>query len=123
MGQGISGSFAVNGTNFLLPPTEYGWVTRDLIGVSGNAHPVYPAVRQFEMTWGFMDMASYAQLEGFYTAIQSTGTVVIDLPKFSTTPFQFQSYTGCTLKEPEVSKFFEQHVSGVNLLVIKIKTI
>lgn len=119
--QGTSGSFSFNGVELLLPPTEYGWLSRSLIGVSGKAHPVYPAVREFEMKWDFMDSASFNQVQQFYFGIQSTGTMVVDLPYFSVTPFQFYSYTGCTLKEPEVGTFFEEHIGDVTLVIMKAR--
>lgn len=121
MGQGTSGTFAVNGTNFLLNPTEAGWISKELIGISGNARPTYPSTREFEMTWEFMDMASFNQIQSWYESVQSTGTVTVDLPKYATTPYQFYSYSGCTLKEPEVSKFFEQNVTGVSLLILRAR--
>lgn len=102
-------------------PTEAGWVNRELIGISGNGRPTYPAVREFEMTWEYMDMDAFAQIQSVYNSIQSTGTVVVDLPKWGTTPYQFYSYSGCTIKEPEVGKFFEQHVNNVSLMILKVR--
>lgn len=121
MTTGITGTYSFNGSTLLLMPTEAGWVTRDEIGISGNARPTYPAVRQFEMRWEFMDMASFAQIQALYDAIQSTGTVVVDLPKYATAPYQFYSYSGCTLKEPSVGNFFEQNVTDVSLLILRAR--
>jgi hypothetical protein len=121
MGQGTSGTYSFNGANLLLMPTEAGWMERELVGLSGNGRPTYPALRQFQMTWELMDMASFSQIQGFYDAIQSTGSVIVDLPKYGATPYQFYSYSGCTLEEPRVGKFFEQWVQGVSLLILKIK--
>lgn len=119
--QGTSGTYAFNGVVLLQMPAEASWARRDVIGITGNGRPTYPALRQFEMRWEFMDMESYNQIQGFYDAIQSTGTVVVDLPKHAVTPYQFYSYSGCTLKEPEVGKFFEKHVSDVTLTILKAR--
>ena len=117
--QGTSGTYSFNGTSLLLMPTEARWVDRAMIGITGNGRPTYPASRQFEMKWGFMSMTEFHQVQGFYNSIQSTGTVVVDLPKQGTTPYQFYSYSGCTLQEPNVGVFFETYVSDVSLLILK----
>lgn len=119
--QGTSGTFAFNGTALLLMPTDSRWVSREVLGIAGDGRPVYPLPREYEMTWELMDMASFAQIQGFYDAISYTGTVVVDLPKYATSPYTFFSYTGCTLKEPEVDKFYETHVTNVRLLILKVK--
>ena len=119
--QGTSGTYAFNGTPLLLMPTEAKWTGKDLIGISGNGRPTYPAVREFEMKWGLMDMDSFAQIQGFYNNVQSTGTYVVDLPKYATAPYQFYSYSGCTLQEPQVGIFFEQWVEDVSLLILRVK--
>jgi hypothetical protein len=121
MTQGVTGSFSFDGTELLQSPETFQWVSKELVGISGNAHPVYPAVRQFEMKWGFMEMDAFAQLQGFYDGIQSTGTVVVDLPKYASSPYSFQSYSGCTLKEPTAGNFFEYWVSDVTLTVLRIQ--
>ena len=119
--QGTSGTFSFGGTPLLLMPEEAGWVSKELIGISGNGRPTYPTVREFEMTWSMMDMDSFAQLQGFYNTIQSSGTWVVDLPKYATAPYQFYSYSGCTLKEPEIGKFFEYYAQNVQLLILMVK--
>jgi hypothetical protein len=120
MTTGTSGSYAINGTNLLLQPTEAGWVDRPLIGISGNGRATYPGVREFEMTWGLMDMASFNQIQAAYYSIQSTGTLTFDLPKFNTIPYTFYSYAGCTILEPTVGKFFEQWVTDVKLTILQV---
>ena len=119
--QGISGSFSVNGTQISLQPSEHNWVDRDSLGISGEARPMYPAVRKYSLQWGLMSMTEFNQLVGFYNTVRSSGTVVIDLPKYATTPYQFYSYSGCTLQEPTAGKFFTEWVSDVSLLILKIR--
>lgn len=120
--QGITGSFAINGSTLLLQPTEHTWVDRSNVGNSGDARPTYPAIRQYKLDWGFMSMSEYAQLESFFEYSQRTGTLVVDLPKFATSPYQFYSYSGCVIQEPTAQKFFETYVAGVSLLILKVRT-
>lgn len=122
MTQGITGTFAINGVELLAQPTEHKWVDRNSIGISGEARPVYPSVRQYELTWNFLSMEEFAQINTFYNSVASSGTVVADLPKWATYPYQFFSYSGCTLKEPTVGNFFVGYVSDVSLLILKVRT-
>lgn len=122
MTQGVTGTFAVNGTEFLMQPSEHRWVDRDTLGISGEARPVYPSVRKYSLQWNLMSMEDYAQVVGFYNSIKSSGSVIVDLPKYATSPYTFQSYTGCTLQEPTVGKYFTGWIEDVSLLILKVKT-
>jgi hypothetical protein len=115
-------TYKINGTTIALQPTTGRWNNRDSIGVDGNGHAVYEGVREFEMEWGFMTASQYNELVGFFSTIGHTGTAVVDLPKFGAPSYSFYSYTGCVLREPELGEFFEEHVSSVRLLVVKIRT-
>jgi hypothetical protein len=119
--QGPTGTYAFNGTSLLLMPTEAGWVSKELIGISGNGHPTYPGVREFEMNWDYMAMDEFAQIQTLFDGVHSTGSLVVDLPKYGTTPYTFYSYSGCTLKEPEVGNFYETYVTKVRLLILRIR--
>lgn len=115
-------AYQINGTKITIQPTVGRWVPRELIDVDGSGHPIYPAHREYEMRWDLIDMAEASQLQVFFNAIQNTGTAVVTLPKYATTPHAWYSYTGCVLNEPEFNDFFEQHVSSVVLLVRDIHT-
>ena len=119
--QGTTGTYAFNGVSLTHLPTTAKWVDRSLIGVSGNGRPTYPAVREFEMKWDFLDASEFSQIQYLYNSIQSTGTLVVDLPKQGTAPYQFYSYTGCTLQEPTVGVFFETYVSDITLLILRAR--
>lgn len=117
---GASGTYAVGGTDFTLQPTRGRWVDRDSLGFDGGGHPVYPAVRSFEMSWQLINASDLSQIIGFYNSVQNTGTVAVDLPSWNGNPYQFQRYSGCTLSEPMVGDFFVEHTQEVRLLVYNI---
>ena len=120
--QGITGTFAVSGVNFNLPPTEHNWINRESKGISGEGRPIYPAVRQYNLNWVLVSATDFTQLVGFYNQVRNSGTVVVDLPRYAVDPYQFISYTGCTLQEPSFGKFFEGYYSDVVMLVTKVRT-
>lgn len=117
---GASGSFAIQGTDFLLQPTSTRWVDRNELGFDGGAHPVYPSVREFEMSWQLISMSDLSQIIGFYNSVQNTGTVSVDLPTWNGSSYSFQRYSGCTLGEPSVGNFFNGYVQEIRLLIYNI---
>ena len=122
MTAGASGTYAINGSNFTLQPTTGQWLPRELRGYDGNGRPVYSALRQFEIRWGYMSATNFNQIKTFYDSMGATGTVVVDLPQFGTTPYQFYSYSGCHVSEPEMGVFFNEHESEILMVVTGIRT-
>lgn len=122
MTQGITGSYAINGTEITIQPTSGQWMPREPLGVDGNGHFVYSPFREYEMTWGLLDTSEANQLQNFFNSLGNTGTVIVDLPKYADLAYEFFSYTGCVLQEPSFGTFFVEHYSNVSLLVIKIRT-
>lgn len=120
--QGTTGTYAINGVNFSLPPTEGGWSARDIIGVDGGGHPIYPAVREFEMSWGLASPSDVKQINDAYLSIQNTGTIVFDLPKWGSSDYTYYSYSGCTMREPEVGRYFNGYIQDVRLVITKVRT-
>ena len=120
--QGTTGSFSINGTD-IQQPTEHGWSSPELVGISGEGRPVYPSDKKYEMAWNLMSMSDYSQLVGFYNSIRSSGSVVVDIPAYATSPYQFKSYSGVTLEEPTTGKFYNEYVQDVSLLVLNIRVI
>jgi len=121
MTQGISGSYAINGTNLNLQPTTGRYLPRQSLGFTGDGHPEYVGVREFEMTWQLISMEDAQQLQNFFDALGLTGTAVVDLPEYRV-PWSFKSYSGCTLSEPQQDIFFEKHETSVTMLVYGIIT-
>lgn len=122
MTTGYSGSFAVNGTNFLLQPTKAGWGNRQELGVDGNGHPIYPAVRQFDFEWGLAHPNDVKQLLDAWETVSNTGTVSFDLPQWKASGYQFITYSGCTMREPQVGQYFEGYIENVKLTILLVRT-
>lgn len=122
MTQGITGTFAFNGTELLLQPTTHKWVDKEPLGVTGEARTVYPGVREYELHWDLVSMEDFSQLVSFFGGIQTSGSVVADLPKYATSPYQFYSYSGCQLREPTIGEFYISYVKDVSLLIMKVRT-
>lgn len=120
--QGASGTYAINSTRFILQPTEGEWDSREILGVDGNGHPIYPAVREFHITWGLAHPNDVKQLIDTYNALGNTGTAVFDLPKWGDADYIFYSYSGCTMREPEVGAYFNGYISNVRLTLMKVRT-
>lgn len=120
--QGYSGTYAINGVNFLLSPTDGRWENRDQIDFDGNGHPIYPAPRTFVLTWGLAAPSDVKQLIDTYNALGNTGTAVFDLPKWGASGYLFYSYSGCTMSEPQIGKYFNEHITDVSLQINKITT-
>lgn len=120
--QGASGSYAINNVRFTLQPSDGGWDTRGALGVDGNGHPIYPATRRFQISWGLASPSDVKQIIDGYNTVSNTGTVVFDLPKWGDADYIFQSYSGCTMQEPEIGKYFNGYITDVRLTILQIRT-
>lgn len=119
---GASGTYAINGTELLLQPTTGRWLPRDSLGFTGDGHPDYVGVREFEMSWQLISVNDSNQLQTFFNALGLTGTAVVDLPKYRSATYIFESYSGCTISEPQMDVYFEEHETSVTLLIYGIVT-
>lgn len=116
-----TGSYALAGTNLSLQPTSGRWLPQDEIGITGDGHSIYPAVREFELRWQLESPSDYNQLVGFFNNIQITGTIVADLPKYGASSYTFFSYSGCVMQQPELGQYFEQYINDVVLVLRNIQ--
>lgn len=119
-----TGTFGINGTEFIIQPSEGHWVARVPLAIDGAGHPIFPAVREFELDWDIIDTATWNQLQGFYNAVANTGTCVANLPGYGFAAFSFQSYSGCTIGEPEVAGDFitqDGYLQRVKLVIMNIR--
>jgi hypothetical protein len=117
--------YYINNTLLAMQPTTGRWIPRATLGIDGAGHPIYPAVREFEMKFNLQDPSDAGQLENFFLSIQNTGTVVVTLPHFplnSSDTYHFFAYTGCVLQEPEWSTYFTEHYTDCTLLITGIRT-
>jgi hypothetical protein len=114
--------YKINGTDLTLQPESGQWVTREKYGVDGSGHSVVPRLRKFELSWGFVSMSEYQQIENFYSTVSVTGTAVVTLPQWNASAYQFYDYSGCVIQPPEQGVFFEEYVSNVRLIISNIAT-
>lgn len=115
-------TYKVGGTEFSIQPTQGRWLPRAEMGVDGNGRPIYSAVREFEITWGLLEASQVNQLQNFFAAVGATGTAVVSLPKYAASTYIFYDYTGCVIREPQLSHFFSENTTEVILLISKIRT-
>lgn len=119
---GLSGSYAANGVTLSLQPSAGQWMPRANYGIDGGGHIIYSGIHEFQMTFDLISMNDFNQLLLAYDAISSSGTVVMDLPKFHSTDDRFYSYSGCNLGEPSMSAFFMGYPTSVTWTVMNIRT-
>ena len=115
-------SYKFDGEEFILLPTTGRWMPREMLGVAGSGHPIYPGVREFELTWQLNSPTGTYQLQKWFDALIATGTAVVDLPKYGDAEYVFESYTGCVLREPQFSQYFTENIQTVTMRITNIKT-
>lgn len=122
MSTGLSGTYGFNGTDLTLQPTTGHWVERTDYGVDGGAHPIYPAVRSFELSWELISPEDAKQIIDFYNVVGNTGTAVACLPQWGSIDYRFRNYSGSTLSEPTVGEYFQGYIMDMRLLILNIRT-
>jgi hypothetical protein len=111
-------NFQINNTDLLTEPTNHDWVQRTRLGYDGNAHPIYPGHRNYQMSWDFVDAASFSQLVGFYN--MCSGSIQVSLPAWNSATGGFASYNA-SLEEPSYTTSFEGFYGAVKLLILNIR--
>lgn len=119
MTTGLTGSYAINAID--ICPESAHWVPRPALGIDGNGHSIYPAMKDMELSWGFMSMADFNILYSAYLLVSNTGTITADLPDLSASDFRFTRYSGTIIHEPSTGEFFEGYVTDVRLLITNIR--
>ena len=118
----------VNGYVLPVQPSAWGWVKTGEAYIDGAGRPRYPAVRDFELKWDTLDTASVQDLYRLWYET-STGTCSVDLPArhaVMTTgglnEVYFQTYSGCSLEEPEFGSYFTtEGQTGVKLVIRNVR--
>src|SRR5512139_1479025 len=118
----MSGSYSINGQAFTIQPTNGRWIERPELGRDGFGHPIYPGVREFEISFSLKDATGTYQLQQFYNQIAVTGTAVVELPRYGFYSYNFFRYSGCVLSEPSFGRYFAEYTSDITLLVSNIRT-
>lgn len=117
MTAGASGSYAINGTDLLLQPTSGRWSPQSVLGITGDGHPIYPRVHEYELRWNIISQYDLDQIQDFRNLVILTGTVSVDLPIYLGPSYIFQTYNSCVLYEPERGSYFAEHTTEFILLV------
>lgn len=115
-------TYKINGVAFVIQPTTGRWLPREELGIAGNAHAIYPAVRQFEITWSLQSPSGTFQLQEWFNAVLATGTAVVELPKWASADYEFYAYSGCALREPQYSEYFSANIRNVTMLITNVLT-
>jgi hypothetical protein len=110
-------NFQINNIDLITEPTNHNWIQRTRLGYDGNAHPIYPMPRNYQLKWDFVDAESFSQLVGFFN--MCSGTIQVGLPAWNSSTGGFASYNA-TLEEPSYGTSFEGFYGGVSLLVLNI---
>ena len=119
--QGFSGTYSVNGTTLTLQPTTGNWETKEILGFDGSGRPIYPAIGEFNLTWELMSTTELKQLIDFQATVMSTGSCVVDLPKWGDADYLFYSYSGTYPNRPSVGEYFQGYVSNVTMKITGIR--
>lgn len=118
---GQSGTYAINGVDLGLMPSTGRWLVRQSIGIDGDGRSIYPAYRDFEMTF---DLISTSDLDTLltYQKYSTTGTVSVDLPQWSNSSYSFATYSGTVIDDIETGEYFMGYFSNVRMRIRKIRT-
>ena len=114
--------YIINGTELSLQPTSGKWVDRPILGFSGNGHPEYPSVREFEIRWQLSLPADANEVYELYRQLDVTGTATVSLPRYKYSSYEFREYSGTTLGEPSSNEYFNQTETEITLIIYGIVT-
>lgn len=113
--------YKINGVELTNQPTSGKWMERKELGISGDGHFIYPAVREYLFQWGILSPSEFNEIYTYYMKVGTTGTVVVDLPQFGNNTYTFYSYSGCILSEPSVGAYFNEYYTDVSMSVKNIR--
>ena len=115
-------AYIINGTTLNLQPTAGRWLNRPVLGFTGNGHPEYPGVHEFEMRWQLSPMVDANEVYLLFKTLDVTGTATVSLPEYKGASWNFHEYSGTTLGEPSSAEYFEQHEQEITLIIYGIVT-
>ena len=115
-------TYKVGGTELDPQPTTGRWIPRKMLGRDGNGRAIYEATRQHELVWGLLNAEEYDDLQDHFVSIGATGTLIVDLPVYTTGTYVFHSYTGCYVDEPSPGRFFTEHYQDVRFIITNVVT-
>jgi len=122
MTTGLSGTYAIGGTDLTLQPSQGGYLEKDIVGIDGNAHAIYATPRSFELNWQLISVGDYQQIVNAYNSVSNTGSVAVDIPEWGAPEYRFARYSGVILQEPTFSNYFNGYIENAKLLLVNIIT-
>ena len=120
----VPNTFKINGVSFSRQPTNHRWVNQNPFGLSGDGHASYMAFREYEMEFDFSSASEYNAFQSYFASVGLTGTVSVDLPEHPSTAsvYQFRTYSGVIVHQPEYSSYHENFYESAKLLLVRIRT-
>ena len=115
-------TYKIAGVELDPQPTYGRWIPRRSLGRDGNGRAIYEPTRQHELVWNLLNAEEYDDIQTHFQSIGATGTLIVDLPVYTTGTYVFHSYTGCYINEPEPGRFFSEHYQDVRLYVTNVIT-
>ncbi len=114
--------YRLNGVDLITPPLDGHWVDQEVLGVDGNNRRIYPATRMFEMVWSMLSPETFNQIFDQWLALDTTGSIVSELPELGVDPFVFRAYTGTIVDQPIMGEFFQGFYKKVTMLIRNVRT-
>jgi hypothetical protein len=101
-------------------PTTMKWEDKREHGTNGNGNPVYGRYRSAQLTWNVMYPEDFELVQRSYLHSQTSGSVVVELPRYGASTYGFNEYSGCYLEDLQMGEFFDGHYMSVTLIVTKV---
>lgn len=111
-----------NGTGLMINPTTAMWVDSDSVGISGDGHAIYPALREFRLSFNLTSQGEWYELYSYFKQVSVTGTLVASLPNFDSNIFTYREYSGAILRFPTMSQYFNEEWSNEVSVSVFVRT-
>jgi hypothetical protein len=116
----ITPLYKINGTGFRAP-ARAGWVIPPKKGLNGQGANIYEPYSTFEFTWTEMLPEDFKVIRDLWAQNYNSGTFTVDLPEYGSVNYQFKTYTGVQMDQPEISNYDFGYFSTVTLTIRKIR--
>ncbi len=116
-----TGTYEINDVVLDTQPTTGRWLPRDVLGKTGDNRSILPAGREFVMRWQLVDATCVKQVYDAWKAQGATGTSSVNIPELGALPYEFATFSGVFLEEPEVDYYYQEHQANVVLRISGIK--
>jgi hypothetical protein len=114
-------TYKINGTELDPQPTDGKWVEPQILDEDGDGRALYPAVYEFEMMWQLAAPTLFASLLQTWRGVSVSGTVVVELPQYNSSTYQFYAYSGVLIDQPTIDPYFQGHNKGIKVKVKNVR--